>query len=81
MGPELGDGKSLVLRVNPHSIDNGRPKEYYEALKNGELKGFGWNEKENSYIFQPYDSSGNPLVGVRKKPAAMGWKKSCCFRR
>lgn len=48
VGPELGDGKSLVLRVNPHSIDNGRPKEYYEALKNGELKGFGWNEKENS---------------------------------
>ena len=37
----------IVLSVNAHGFLNGQPGEYYENLKNGELKGYAFNEKEN----------------------------------
>ena len=36
-----------MLSVNAHGFLNGQPREYYENLKNGELKGYAFNEKEN----------------------------------
>jgi len=38
----------IVLSVNAHGFLNGRPKEYYENLRNGELKGYAFSEQENA---------------------------------
>ena len=38
----------LVLQVNAHGIENGRPPEYYKALEEGELKGYAFNNTENA---------------------------------
>lgn len=38
----------IVLSVNAHGFLNGQPKEYYSELANGELKGYAFNERENS---------------------------------
>lgn len=40
------DPKALSLDINAHGIENGQPKEYYEALRNGELKGYGFSNNE-----------------------------------
>jgi cephalosporin-C deacetylase-like acetyl esterase len=44
---------ALALNVNAHGIENGKPKEFYDKLKSGKLKGyplFGSNDPEKSYF-------------------------------
>ena len=38
---------TVTLRINAHGIENLREPAYYEALKNGELKGYGYRKEEN----------------------------------
>jgi cephalosporin-C deacetylase-like acetyl esterase len=38
----------ITLDINPYGIENGREPEYYERLKKGELKGYGFNRAENA---------------------------------
>lgn len=38
---------ALSLDVNAHGIENGRPKEFYEALRNGELKCYGFSNNDS----------------------------------
>jgi cephalosporin-C deacetylase-like acetyl esterase len=38
----------IVFDINAHGIENGREPEYYEALKNGALKGYAFNSGENA---------------------------------
>jgi len=37
----------ISLHLNPHGIENGRDEAYYAELKQGELKGFGFNGEQN----------------------------------
>lgn len=37
----------ITFRVNPHGIENGMEKSYYEALSASELSGFGFNGNED----------------------------------
>ncbi|MDD3154996.1 MAG: acetylxylan esterase [Victivallaceae bacterium] len=37
----------LILSINPHGIENGREKSYYQALAQGELKHYGFRDAEN----------------------------------
>lgn len=37
----------IALTINAHGIGNGREKDYYTALGQGELKGYGFNTKGN----------------------------------
>jgi cephalosporin-C deacetylase-like acetyl esterase len=39
---------TIVLQINAHGIENGREPGYYEALKNGELKGYALKPEENA---------------------------------
>ncbi len=39
----LNEGGMLSMDINAHGLPNGKPKEFYEALAAGELKGY-WNE-------------------------------------
>jgi len=45
--PEYQDG-ALVFQINAHGIENGREPEYYKALAEGELKGYGFHDAENA---------------------------------
>jgi cephalosporin-C deacetylase-like acetyl esterase len=45
--PECRDGM-MVLQINAHGIENGRPAEFYKALQEGELKGYAFNSGENA---------------------------------
>ncbi len=38
----------ITLQINAHGIENGREPGYYEALKNGELKGYAFKLEENA---------------------------------
>ncbi|MEI7733269.1 MAG: acetylxylan esterase [Verrucomicrobiota bacterium] len=38
----------LVLDINAHGIENGREPEYYKALQDGALKGYGFSATENA---------------------------------
>lgn len=43
----------ISLHMNPHGIENGKKQEYYDALRTGELSGFGFKNNtppENSYF-------------------------------
>ncbi|SDU24469.1 Cephalosporin-C deacetylase [Verrucomicrobium sp. GAS474] len=40
--------ETLVLTINAHGIENGKDAAYYEALKNGELKGYAFKNDENA---------------------------------
>jgi cephalosporin-C deacetylase len=47
------EGGMLSLDINAHGIPNGKPKEFYDALTNGELKGypqFGNKDREQCYF-------------------------------
>ena len=47
------EGGMLSLDINAHGIPNGKPKEFYDALSNGELKGypqFGNKDREQCYF-------------------------------
>jgi cephalosporin-C deacetylase len=37
----------LVLNINAHGYENGRPKEYYDKLRETTLKAYGFNKQEN----------------------------------
>ena len=37
----------LSVTVNAHALPNGRPDEFYAAIRDGELKGYGYNAEEN----------------------------------
>ncbi|MFN0076871.1 MAG: acetylxylan esterase [Prosthecobacter sp.] len=46
-------GGMLALDINAHGIPNGKPKEFYDALTNGELKGYpqsGNKDREQCYF-------------------------------
>ena len=45
--PEFHHGM-IILQINAHGIENGRPPEYYQALQAGELKGYAFNNAENA---------------------------------
>ncbi len=45
---EHNGAKGLSLAINALGIENGRPAEYYNQLRNGELKGYGFDKTENS---------------------------------
>ena len=38
---------SITFFVNPHGIENGRERAYYDALRRGELAGYGFRNNEN----------------------------------
>ncbi len=40
------DPKMLTLDINAHGIENGQPKEFYEALRNGELKDYAFSNTD-----------------------------------
>jgi len=47
------EGGMLSLDINAHGIPNGKPKEFYDALSNGELKdyrSFGQKDREQCYF-------------------------------
>ncbi len=47
------EGGMLALDINAHGIPNGKPKEFYDALTNGELKGYpqsGNKDREQCYF-------------------------------
>jgi cephalosporin-C deacetylase len=47
------EGGMLALDINAHGIPNGKPKEFYDALANGELKGYhqsGNKDREQCYF-------------------------------
>lgn len=39
--------RAIVFFVNPHGIENGREAAYYDALRKGELSGYGFRNSEN----------------------------------
>jgi len=39
---------TLSLQINAHGIENGRTPEYYQALQQGELKGYAYSKAENA---------------------------------
>jgi len=45
--PEFQKGM-IVLQINAHGIENGRPPEYYKALQDGELKSYAYNNGQNA---------------------------------
>ena len=44
--PDCHDGM-IVLSINAHGFENGRPPEYYKAFQDGALKGYAFNNAEN----------------------------------
>lgn len=38
----------ITFNINAHGIENGKPPAYYQALAEGELKGYGFQAAENS---------------------------------
>ncbi len=38
----------IVLQINAHGIENGRSPEYYQALRDGELKRYAYNNSQNA---------------------------------
>jgi len=48
-GKNLNEGKDKIyFQINAHGIENGKPKEYYENLKNTTLKSYAFSQEENS---------------------------------
>ena len=45
--PSYADG-FITLSINAHGIENGKEPEFYENLKKNELKGYAFNNTENS---------------------------------
>lgn len=41
------DPNALTLDINAHGIENGHPKAYYDDLRKGEYRGYGFDKKEN----------------------------------
>lgn len=41
------DPKMLTLDINAHGIENGQPKEFYEALYNGDLKNYAFSNNDS----------------------------------
>jgi cephalosporin-C deacetylase-like acetyl esterase len=50
---------TMTLNINAHGIENGREDEYYKKLKEGELKGYAFNNVENA---KPETSYFNGMV-------------------
>ena len=49
----------LIFSVNPHGIENGREQAYYTALASGELKSYGFSDRENA---RPESSYFNGMI-------------------
>lgn len=49
----------LTFSVNPHGIENGREQAYYIALANGELRSYGFSDRENA---RPESSYFNGMI-------------------
>ncbi len=48
-GYNLSNGKNKIyFQINAHGIENGKPKEYYDNLKNTTLKAYAFSKEENS---------------------------------
>ena len=56
--PSYANG-TLTLNINAHGIENGREDEYYKKLKEGELKGYAFNNEENA---KPETSYFNGMI-------------------
>lgn len=37
----------IAFQINAHGIENGRPESYYNELKNGKLRAYGFRDDEN----------------------------------
>ena len=52
-------GGTMTLNINAHGIENGREDAYYKNLKEGELKGYAFNNEENA---KPETSYFNGMI-------------------
>ena len=62
---------ALAVDINPHDIPNGKPKEFYDDLKRGALKGYphiGRESRETSYFLRMFCSCYRALRYIMSRP-------------
>jgi cephalosporin-C deacetylase-like acetyl esterase len=61
----------LILNINAHAIENGRPEQYYRDLENGPLAGYfhqGRGSRETSYFLRMYLSCVRAAEYLASRP-------------
>ncbi len=61
----------MAITVNPHEIENGKPQEYYDPLKNGALKGYphiGRDSRDTCYFLRMFCSCYRAAQYVSSRP-------------